>query len=119
MKDTGKTIHGVKVYSDPEVPPNTLYMLNNDFNDELPPRRSGILTNVDEPDIDPENVGFKEIMYKGKPMVRDTEASITLLYPNDTSVTIRGDGDIVKQLVDRLDGQVIDYTVKVPSHDSI
>ena len=65
------------------------------------------------------DTGLNQIFYKGKPMVRDTEASITLLYPNNTSVTIRGDGDIVKQLVDRLDGQVIDYTVKVPSHDSI
>jgi hypothetical protein len=67
----------------------------------------------------PENVGFKDIMYKGKPIVRDPEASIKLLYPNNTSVTIRGDGDIVKQLVNRLDGEVIEYTVKVPSHDSI
>jgi hypothetical protein len=46
MKDTGKTIHGAKVYSDPEVPPNTLYMLNNNFKEEQPRRTNGTFTAV-------------------------------------------------------------------------
>lgn len=93
MKHTSKTIYGVKVYSDPEAPPDTLYLFNDLKNE--PPRRNGTLMDVSEPNM-------------------DTEASITLLYPNNTSVTITGDGDIVEQLVDRLNGQVIDYTVRVP-----
>lgn len=31
MKDTGKTINGVKVYSDPNVPPDTLYLVDKHF----------------------------------------------------------------------------------------
>lgn len=54
MKDTGKTIHGVKVYSDPEVPPDQLFLLHDNFKN-LPPRRSGMLTGLTEP---PKKYGF-------------------------------------------------------------
>ena len=50
MKDTGKTIRGVKVYTDPDVPPNQMFLLN-DFKN-LPPRRNGIITGLYEPQKD-------------------------------------------------------------------
>lgn len=37
-------------------------------------------------------------------------ACIVMTYPNETTVTIRGDEEVVKQIVKRLDGQVIQYT---------
>lgn len=37
---------------------------------------------------------------------------IVLSFPNSTQVTIKGDGEVVKQLVDRLDGVVIEYEAK-------
>lgn len=50
------------------------------------------------------------------------EASITLLYPNDTSVFIRGDLDVVKQIIERLDGQYIGFIKPNPkpsdTHDT-
>ena len=36
---------------------------------------------------------------------------IILSYPNNTQITINGDPDIVKQLVNRLDHQIIEYSV--------
>lgn len=86
-------IKSLKVEQRDDCPPNILYMMNSALDYSL--RKNGTFTDVNEPNM-------------------DTEASITLLYPNNTSVTITGDGDIIKQLVDRLNGQVIDYTIRVP-----
>lgn len=36
-------------------------------------------------------------------------ATVVLTFPNETQVTTEGDGEIVKQLVDRLDGIIIGY----------
>lgn len=35
--------------------------------------------------------------------------TVILTFPNETTVTIRGDEHVVKQLVERLDGVVIEY----------
>lgn len=45
MKDTGKTINGVKLYSDPNCPPNTLFLVAGNFKSE-PPRRQGKLIGI-------------------------------------------------------------------------
>lgn len=45
MKDTGKTINGVKVYEDPQCPPGQLFMLSGNFVNQ-PPRRAGQLTEI-------------------------------------------------------------------------
>jgi hypothetical protein len=37
------------------------------------------------------------------------EARAVLMYPNDTTVTIEGDLDVVKQIVSRMDGQIIKF----------
>lgn len=37
------------------------------------------------------------------------KAFITMLYPNNTKLTITGDPKIVQQIINRLDGQTIDY----------
>lgn len=37
---------------------------------------------------------------------------IKLLYPNDTTVTIQGDQEIISQIVRQLDGQMIGFEVK-------
>ncbi len=42
----------------------------------------------------------------------DTNSYIILNYPNETTVTIEGDAMIIKQLVDHLDGLVIDFVTK-------
>lgn len=55
-------------------------------------------------------MSFDQIYYKGKPVERDKEGSITLLYPNNTTVTMRGDPEIIKQLIEVIDGVVITYT---------
>jgi len=46
MKDTGKTLNGIKVYSDPECPPDTLFMLNGNYIDKPTERRTGKLVGV-------------------------------------------------------------------------
>lgn len=53
---------------------------------------------------------FSQIYYKGKPVERDKESSIMLMYPNNTTVTMRGDPEIIRQLVQAIDGLVITYT---------
>lgn len=55
-------------------------------------------------------MSFDKIYYKGKPVERDKEGSIMLLYPNNTTVTMRGDPEIIKQLIEAIDGIVITYT---------
>lgn len=55
-------------------------------------------------------MSFDQIYYKGKPVERDKEGSITLMYPNNTAVIMRGDPDIIRQLVQAIDGLVITYT---------
>lgn len=55
-------------------------------------------------------MNFEQIYYKGKPVERDLTGGITLLYPNDTSVTMRGDPEIIKQLLKAIDGTEITYT---------
>lgn len=57
-------------------------------------------------------MNFDQIYYKGKPVERDLTSGITLLYPNDTSVVMRGDPEIIKQLVQAIDGTEITYTEK-------
>lgn len=44
MKDTGKTFKGVKAYTDPDTPPNTIFLLGNFVSQN--PRRSGKLLGV-------------------------------------------------------------------------
>lgn len=36
---------------------------------------------------------------------------ITLFYPNDTTVKIEGDPDIITQIIKQLDGQIIGFQV--------
>lgn len=74
MKDTGKEFKGVPIFTDSEVPPNQILLLNN-----LPPRRYATISPID---VDPENVGFKDIHYKGKPVTRDADARTAELYYN-------------------------------------
>jgi len=57
-------------------------------------------------------MSFEQIYYRGKPIERDKKYSIALLYPNNTTVTMRGDPDIIKQLIEAIDGVVITYTEK-------
>lgn len=45
MKNTGKTLNGVPVYEDPEVPPGQLLMIRGNYI-EHQPRRSVQLTEV-------------------------------------------------------------------------
>lgn len=41
-------------------------------------------------------------------------ASATLLYPNNTRLQVFGDPFVVQQIMDRLDGQVIEYRIPEP-----
>ena len=41
-------------------------------------------------------------------------ATVVLSFPNETQVTISGDSDVVRQIVNRLDGLSIEYTT--PEH---
>lgn len=38
-----------------------------------------------------------------------SKETVTLLYPNNTTVAIEGDPVVIKQIVERLDGQVIEF----------
>ncbi len=38
--------------------------------------------------------------------------SAILSFPNDTMVTLRGDGDVIKQIIKHLDGLIVEYEVK-------
>lgn len=42
------------------------------------------------------------------------KTSITLLYPNDTNVFIHGDYEVVKQIIEQLDGQFIGFIKPAP-----
>jgi RNase H-fold protein (predicted Holliday junction resolvase) len=46
-------------------------------------------------------------------------ACVVLTFPNSTQVTIKGNQDVVKQLVDRLDGVVIEYQVSDLAKNSL
>lgn len=58
-------------------------------------------------DFDVSSKGFEVVVDVGK---SKPVACVTLLYPNETQVIIRGDGEVVKQVVDRLDGLTIEYS---------
>jgi len=42
---------------------------------------------------------------------------VKLMYPNDSFVTIEGDPEIIKQVLNRLDGQQIEFTKIRSNHD--
>lgn len=50
--------------------------------------------------------GFEVLVDVGK---SEPISTIVLSFPNKTQVTISGDSDVVKQIVDRLDGLGIEY----------
>lgn len=52
--------------------------------------------------------GFEVLVDTGK---SKPVATALLSFPNETRVTISGDESVVKQIVDRLDGLVVEYTV--------
>lgn len=54
MEDTGKTVLGVKVYTDPNVPPATIYMLHDDFKN-VNPKFNGKIEGLYSP---PRHYGF-------------------------------------------------------------
>jgi len=51
MKNTGKKFRGIPIYTDPEVPKNTIYMLHDDFRNGNP-ERNGMIKDVDMNDLD-------------------------------------------------------------------
>lgn len=59
--------------------------------------------------------GFEVLVDVGK---STPVASAVLVFPNETTVTIKGDENVVKQLIDRLDGVVIEYEDKQINKDS-
>lgn len=54
MKYTGKRINGVKLYSDPECSPNTLFILDGNYKSKQP-KRSTSIQGIFEP---PKSYGF-------------------------------------------------------------
>jgi hypothetical protein len=80
MKDTGKTIHGVKVYSDPEAPPDTLFMVNGDFKNEQPPRNNGTFTAVTQSEK-LEALVKRAIEDSWKPVEKEFEWRVIDTYP--------------------------------------
>lgn len=58
-------------------------------------------------DLDIRSGGFELLVDVGK---SEPVACVVLAYPNNTQVTVRGDEEVVKQIVDRLDGQIVEYT---------
>lgn len=67
MKKVGD-YKGIPLFSDPEVPPGQMFMLNNNFK-PLPPRRSGTLTDISEKPVGA--AGFSSINYRGVPIARE------------------------------------------------
>ena len=57
-------------------------------------------------DFDSFSGGFNLLIDTG---ASEPIACIVLSFPNGTQVTVRGDEGVVKQVVDRLDGLVVEY----------
>lgn len=77
MKDTGKTINGVKVYSDPECPPGMLFMGN--FTTRHP-RRSGKLTVL--------KLKYRDFSIMGKTIIRALRKNpnAVIVYPTGFNI---------------------------------
>lgn len=51
--------------------------------------------------------GFELLVDVGK---SQPVSCVALTYPDETTVTVRGNEEVVKQIVERLDHQIIEYT---------